>query len=302
MVKFDWLAWWAGRHWGEGMIRMVGATPQRAQRHAERAAGLNPWVLRVAVAAAFLPGVPAPVVFAVAGISGMPLLVFLVLDLAGALVMAALVAGLGYGLGQHAVDMVLLIDRYATWVSLALIGATFVIPWARGLLRRRHRPHHNHPRPVTPTAVVVRSANPNDADTVAGLVSELAAHQQQSEHVTAGAASWQEVLNRPEVMVLLAEVDGEPVGYVSALVRPHLWTGQEILALDDLYVRPAHRDRAVGRRLMHELARCAAGRTISWGVQPDNHAAIRFYRGLGATVSTKVTCTWPPARQGQLDD
>ena len=137
MVKFDWLAWWAGRRWGAGMIRMVGASPQRALRHAERAARLKPWILRVAVAAAFLPGVPAPIVFAVAGIAGMPLLAFLLLDLAGAFAMTALVAGLGYGLGQHAVDVVLLIDRYATWVSLTVIGATFLIPWVRGRLRRR---------------------------------------------------------------------------------------------------------------------------------------------------------------------
>jgi len=148
---------------------------------------------------------------------------------------------------------------------------------------------------------VTRSARPDDAHTVAGLVTEFAAHQQQSACVTADAAAWRGMLNRPDVVVLLAEVDGEPVGYVSALVRPHLWTGEEVVALDDLYVRPGHRDRGIGRRLMRELARCAAGRTISWGVQPDNHAAVRFYRGLGATVSTKVTCTWPPASQRQLD-
>jgi len=32
-----------------------------------------------------------------------------------------LVAGLGYGLGQTAVDVVLTIDQYALWVSIALI-------------------------------------------------------------------------------------------------------------------------------------------------------------------------------------
>ncbi len=137
MVKFDWLAWWAGRQWGEGMIRMVGATPERAVRYADQATKLDPWILRVAVAAAFVPGIPSPIVFAVAGIAGMRLLTFLLLDLAGALLVAALVAGLGYGLGQSAVDMVLLIDRYATLVSLTLIGATFLIPWARSRLRRR---------------------------------------------------------------------------------------------------------------------------------------------------------------------
>lgn len=139
MVKFDWLVWWAGRQWGEGMIRMVGASPAKAQRYAERATEMNPRILGLAVVAAFLPGIPGPIVFAVAGIAGMRLVTFMLLDVAGALLMTGLVAGLGYGLGQHAVDMVLVIDRYATWVSLTLIGATLLAPWARRQLRRRRR-------------------------------------------------------------------------------------------------------------------------------------------------------------------
>ncbi|HXV58182.1 MAG TPA: hypothetical protein VD704_09980 [Gaiellaceae bacterium] len=36
--------------------------------------------------------------------------------------MTGLVAGLGYGLGQRAVDVVLAVDRYASIVSLTTIG------------------------------------------------------------------------------------------------------------------------------------------------------------------------------------
>ena len=137
MSKFDWLLWWAGRRWGEGMIRMV-ATPQQARRHAVRAANLNPWLVRIAVAAAVLPGIPAPIVYAFAGIAGMRLVTFLALNLAGTLLMTGLVASLGYGLGQHAVDVVLLVDRYASMVSLTLLGAAFLIPWLKTLFQR-HR-------------------------------------------------------------------------------------------------------------------------------------------------------------------
>jgi ribosomal protein S18 acetylase RimI-like enzyme len=157
---------------------------------------------------------------------------------------------------------------------------------------------HNQRESVSRTPVVFRSATRDDARAVARLVAELAAHQQQSEHVTADADSWRAMLDRPEITILLAEVDHVPIGYVSAVERPHLWTGKQVLALDDLYVRAGHRDRAIGRQLMQELARHAAGRVIIWGVQPDNHAAIRFYRGLGATVSNKVTCSWSPTSYG----
>src|SRR5918997_6317662 len=120
MVKFDWLTWWAGRQWGGGIIKMF-TTSERAQRFAGQAAELNPWLLRAAVVLAVLPGVPTAVVYAMAGWARMRLATFLLLDLAGALLMTGLVAGLGYGLGQRAVDLVLLVDGYASVVSLTMI-------------------------------------------------------------------------------------------------------------------------------------------------------------------------------------
>jgi ribosomal protein S18 acetylase RimI-like enzyme len=77
----------------------------------------------------------------------------------------------------------------------------------------------------------------------------------------------------------------------------HLWSGGEILALDDLYVRPEGRDHGVGRRLMTALAQQAAadGLTlIRWEMEPENHRAQRFYRRLGATLREKVIATWTP--------
>lgn len=153
--------------------------------------------------------------------------------------------------------------------------------------------------PPTTSVPVVRLATPDDAHIVRTLVGELAAFQSQSEYVTGDAATWQALLARPEVTILLAELDGQPVGYVSAVRRLHLWTGDDIVALDDLYVRDGHRDRGIGVLLMYELARHADGLTITWGVQPDNQDAIRFYERLGATVRTKVMCAWPPAHQTQ---
>jgi len=139
MVKFDWLMWWAGRQWGAGIIRMF-TTEERAQRFADRATAWNPWILRAAVAFAVLPGIPTPVVYAMAGLAGMRLRTFILLDLLGALMMTGLVAGLGYGLGQRAVDVILMIDKYATVVSLTLIAATLLIPVVRRRIRRRGRP------------------------------------------------------------------------------------------------------------------------------------------------------------------
>jgi membrane protein DedA with SNARE-associated domain len=138
MVKFDWLMWWAGRQWGVGIIKMF-TTEERAERFAARATALNPWVLRAVVVFAVLPGIPTPVAYAMAGLAGIRLGTFLVLDLLGALMITGLVAGLGYGLGQQAVDVVLMIDRYAMLVSLTLISITFLIPVVKRQIRRLRR-------------------------------------------------------------------------------------------------------------------------------------------------------------------
>ena len=60
------------------------------------------------------------------------------------------------------------------------------------------------------------------------------------------------MLDRPEVVVLVAERGGEPVGYVCAVRRLHLWLGTDILTLDDVFVRDGHRDAGAGRLLMAE--------------------------------------------------
>jgi membrane protein DedA with SNARE-associated domain len=143
MVKLDWLTWWTGRQWGGGIIKMF-TTSQRAQRFAGRATELDPKILRAAVVLAVMPGVPTAVVYAMAGWARMRLATFLLLDLGGALLVTGLVAGVGYALGQHAVDLILLVDRFASVVSLTLITAAAVTPLVK---RRIRRPTHRGSAP-----------------------------------------------------------------------------------------------------------------------------------------------------------
>jgi ribosomal protein S18 acetylase RimI-like enzyme len=150
----------------------------------------------------------------------------------------------------------------------------------------------------------VRRAGPDDAAVVLGLVREIAAHEGAVSDVRSGPQAWAAALARPDVVVLLAEVGGEPVGYVSAVRRLHLWLGTDVLALDDLFVRDGHRGAGIGRLLMTGLARLATAEdlVVRWEVRADNTAAQRFYRGLGAQLWTKVVVWWPPEAQRALLD
>lgn len=113
---------------------------------------------------------------------------------------------------------------------------------------------------------------------------------------------WAGLLDRDDVLVLLAERDGRAVGYVSAVRRLHLWSGGDVLAVDDVYVRPGERSAGVGRRLLTATAAHVApeGLTITWGVEPGNTRAQWFYVRLGATLRDKVVAGWTPQAYRQL--
>lgn len=140
----------------------------------------------------------------------------------------------------------------------------------------------------------IRRAVPADAELVRTMLVELASYQDQAKDVTAGVEDWQGFLGRDDVIVLIAEVDGRPAGYVSSLRRPYLWVGGDMLALDDLYVREEFRDAGVGRQLMLALAKHALPdrMPISWGLRLENAAGYRFYDRLGANLRTKTAAGW----------
>ena len=154
------------------------------------------------------------------------------------------------------------------------------------------------------TSDTIRRATPDDAETIRTLVVELADHQDQGKYVLSTPDKWRDMLGRDEVIVFLAERDGVPAGYVSALRRLHLWTGTDVIALDDLYVREQFRDGGLGQQLMVELARHAEPEqlTINWGLREDNVHAYRFYKRIGASLHSKTVASWNHAAYSELID
>ena len=147
-----------------------------------------------------------------------------------------------------------------------------------------------------PHLVQVRPAVPADATALQQMLLELADHQGEGQHVHVDAGRWRELLADPRVLVLLAEREGQPVGYVSAVRQLNLWAARDILALDDLYVREAARSQGVGDALLRALVAHAAGDRllIRWELLVDNHGARRFYERIGAAVRTKMVASWRP--------
>jgi GNAT superfamily N-acetyltransferase len=145
-------------------------------------------------------------------------------------------------------------------------------------------------------SVTVRRATVRDAAVVDAMVREIAEHEGDLQHVQLDAARWRDLLARPDVLVLLAEDDDGALGYTSATRQLHLWSGGDVLALDDLYVRPSARNRGVGEQLMRAVATYAAPESllVRWQLYETNEGARRFYERIGATVRPKLIAAWRP--------
>ncbi len=160
-----------------------------------------------------------------------------------------------------------------------------------------------NPEPTkAPSAVTVRRATSRDARALHVLLLELADHEGDGHQVHVDVDRWAEMLSEPRVVVLVAEVAGAPVGYVSAVHQLNLWLGRDILTLDDLYVRTIARRQGVGELLMANLARYAAVEQmlVRWEMRADNEIAQRFCRRLGVTVKAKAIATWLPHDYAEL--
>ncbi|WP_280151136.1 GNAT family N-acetyltransferase [Piscinibacter sp. XHJ-5] len=85
----------------------------------------------------------------------------------------------------------------------------------------------------------------------------------------------------------VAEGESTVVAFALFFTNFSTFLAQPGLYLEDLYVKPAHRNLGIGRALFTRLGKLAAERhygRFEWSVLDWNENAIRFYEKLGATV------------------
>jgi GNAT superfamily N-acetyltransferase len=121
------------------------------------------------------------------------------------------------------------------------------------------------------------------------MVRELAQYEK-LEHLVSGAAADLEAElfgPQPVIEALVAIVNAHPAGFALYFHNYSTFLARKGLYLEDVYVKPTHRRRGIGRALLIHLARIAVERgcgRFEWSVLDWNAPAIQFYEGLGATV------------------
>ena len=135
--------------------------------------------------------------------------------------------------------------------------------------------------------LALRPATVADVALVLAFIRDLAEYERLAHEVVATEPLLRETLfgERPGAEVVIAELDGGPVGFALFFHNFSTFLGRPGLYLEDLFVRPAARGHGVGRALLARLAAIAVARgcgRFEWAVLDWNEPAIGFYRRLGA--------------------
>ena len=89
----------------------------------------------------------------------------------------------------------------------------------------------------------------------------------------------------PAGEAIIAELDGEAVGFALFYGTFSTWECRPGIWLEDLYVPPEHRRGGIGRALLAHVAAVAVTRgctRLEWAALDWNEPALDFYRKLGA--------------------
>jgi GNAT superfamily N-acetyltransferase len=133
----------------------------------------------------------------------------------------------------------------------------------------------------------IRAATVNDASLLCSLVRELAEYERELHRVV---IQEEDIVRdgfgaHPKFRALIADWEGEAAGYALFFTVYSTWEGKPGLFLEDIFVRPAFRQKGIGTALLANVARLARDENcygMRWEVLDWNQPAISLYESLGA--------------------
>jgi ribosomal protein S18 acetylase RimI-like enzyme len=143
------------------------------------------------------------------------------------------------------------------------------------------------------STISLRRATKLDVPVIYDMLVQAAIAQNSQAEVCADPENLMEdgFSSNPRFQCLIAECDGEPTGLALYFFIYSTWTSRNGLYLEDLYVAPQFRRRAIARALMAELAQLAQGagcRYMRWLVQHSNQTAIGLYESIRARIEDET--------------
>ena len=142
--------------------------------------------------------------------------------------------------------------------------------------------------------LTIRTAVVDDAGQIMTFIQDLADYEKEPDAVVATAEHVHSTLfcTNPQVFGLIAELDGNAVGFAVYFFSYSTWLGKHGIYLEDLFVAPESRGFGAGKALLQKLASIAVERDfgrIEWSVLDWNEPSIEFYASLGAEAKNGWT-------------
>jgi GNAT superfamily N-acetyltransferase len=143
--------------------------------------------------------------------------------------------------------------------------------------------------------LLVRCAAATDVTTLLELFGELAEYEHLEHELKATEEQLREALfgERPAAEALIAERDGQALGYALFFPTFSSFLASTGVWLEDLFVRPSSRGEGVGKALLEAVAalmRERGGERLEWAALDWNELALGFYRRIGAqTMNEWIT-------------
>lgn len=129
--------------------------------------------------------------------------------------------------------------------------------------------------------VAVRSVLPNDQPAWLRLWRGYCDFYQASLRDEVTQRTWKRILDPDSaIMCVLAEREGQVVGFAHCVVHENTWETQPVCYLEDLYVDPAVRGQGIGKALLEWLRnamRAEGWARLYWVTHKDNTTARALY-------------------------
>jgi len=151
----------------------------------------------------------------------------------------------------------------------------------------------------------IRDATAADAAEIERMIRDLVAYEGNTGTPAFSVEQLATALSgsAPRLRALVAEDDHGLIGFVSYTIDFAIWSGGDIIRVDDAFIRERARKSGVGTGLMLRIAELAlAGNmTCRWEIEPANLGAQYFYGTLGVDLREKVVARWnEPAMRAAL--
>jgi len=142
--------------------------------------------------------------------------------------------------------------------------------------------------------ILIRAAEPGDIDIIIQFIRDLADYEKLAHAVNTDRDTLARYLfgARPMAEVLIAERQGDAIGFALFFHNFSTFEGRPGLYLEDLFVRPEARGVGAGKALLVRLAQLAVERDcarLEWSVLDWNQPAIAVYRAIGAVPMDEWT-------------